>query len=141
MGKSKYNSQKCHADGYEFDSKEEMRYYEYLKTLKAKEKILNFELQPKYTLLEKFKYMGKSRQAMTYTPDFLIYHIDGTEELIDIKGFSTQQGDMRRKLFEYFYTDIKLVWIASSYKWGDVNGWITCEELKKIRKLNKKANE
>lgn len=138
---SKYNAQKCNADGYEFDSKEEMRYYEYLKTLKAKEKILNFELQPKYTLLSAFIYKGKRRQAMTYTPDFKVHHIDGTEELIDIKGFSTQQGDMRRKLFEYFYTDIKLVWISSSYKWGDVNGWITCEELKKIRKLNKKANE
>ncbi|MCB2359434.1 DUF1064 domain-containing protein [Clostridium estertheticum] len=130
---SKYNAQKCNCDGYSFDSKDEMGYYEYLKTLRSKEMILNFELQPKYTLLEKFKYMGKSRQAMTYTPDFLIYHIDGTRELIDVKGMETQQGNMRRKLFEHKYQDLKLVWIASNYKYGDINGWITCEELKKKR--------
>jgi len=134
---SKYNSQKCNSDGYSFDSKQEMRYYEYLKVLKAKEKILNFELQPKYILLNKFQYMGKSRQAITYTPDFLIYHTDGTEELIDVKGMSTQQGDMRKKLFEYRYQNLKLTWIASNYKYGNENGWIECGELKKLRKVAK----
>ena len=136
---AKYNNKKCNQDGYTFDSQDEMRYYEYLKTLKAKDKILNFELQPKYTLLKAFEYMGKKRQAMTYTPDYLIYHLDGTEELIDVKGFGTQAGELRRKLFEYFYTDIKLTWIASNYKYGDANGWITYEDLKKARATAKKA--
>jgi len=136
---AKYNNEKCNLDGYEFDSKEEMRYYEYLKDLKAKEKILNFELQPKYILLEAFKYMGKKRQAMTYTPDYLVYYLDGTEELIDVKGFSTQMGLMRRKLFEYFYPNIKLTWIASSYKYGDDDGWITVEDLKKYRSNAKRG--
>ncbi|HDK7174502.1 TPA: DUF1064 domain-containing protein [Clostridium botulinum] len=27
---------------------------------------------------------------MTYVPDFLIYHFDTTEELIDVKGMITQ---------------------------------------------------
>jgi len=136
---SKYNSQKCEADGYSFDSKEEMRYYECLKVRKAKETIMNFELQPKYILLEAFTYMGKKRQQMTYTPDYLIYHNDGTEELIDVKGMETQQGNLRRKLFENRYRDKVLTWVASSYKYGDTDGWITCEELKKMRKSNKKV--
>lgn len=136
---SKYNAQKCTCDGYKFDSKEEMRYYDYLKMMKAKGEILNFELQPKYILLPSFKYMGKTRQAMTYTPDFLIYHLDGTEELIDVKGMETQQGNMRRKLFEYKYQNLKLTWIASNYKHGDAYGWIECGELKKIRGKNKKV--
>ena len=135
---SKYNENKIVIDGYTFDSKVEGKYYEHLKDLKAKEKILNFELQPKYILLNKFKYMGKSRQAITYTPDFLIYHTDGTEELIDVKGTSTQQGDMRKKLFQYRYRELKLTWVASSYKYGDENGWIEYDELKKLRIKNKK---
>ena len=132
---SKYNAQKCECDGYSFDSKEEMRYYNCLVRNKSLGIISNFELQPKYILLEAFTYMGKKRQAMTYTPDYLIYHIDGTEELIDVKGMETQQGAMRKKLFEYYYPNLKLTWIASSYKYGDDDGWITCEELKKKRKL------
>lgn len=135
----KYNAQKCQFDGYTFDSKEEMRYYECLKARKSKGMIINFELQPKYILLEAFNYFGKKRQQMTYTPDYLIYHNDGTEELIDVKGMSTQQGELRRKLFENRYRDKILTWVASSYKYGDSDGWITCEELKRLRKLNKKV--
>ena len=29
------------------------------------------------------------------TADFLVYHTDGTEEIIDIKGMETQQGVMK----------------------------------------------
>lgn len=131
---SKYGSKKIVIDGISFDSKDEGKYYEYLKMLKTQGKILNFELQPKYTLIPGFKYFGKTRRAMTYTPDFRIYHLDGSEELIDVKGFSTQQGELRRKLFEYKYPDLKLTWIARSLKYGNEYGWIEYEELKKCRK-------
>ncbi|MCC5428451.1 DUF1064 domain-containing protein [Clostridium botulinum] len=40
---------------------------------------------------------------MTYIPDFLIYHFDTIAELIDVKGIYTQQGEMRRKMFDYKY--------------------------------------
>lgn len=138
MTKGKYKSEKIVVDGITFDSKDEARYYEYLKKKKAKGEILNFELQPKYVLIPGFKKNGKTYRPMTYTPDFLIYHLDGSEELIDVKGFSTQQGEIRRKLFDYKYPDIKLTWIARSLKYG-VDGWIEYEELKKIRRENKKC--
>ena len=135
---SKYNSQKCNSDGYPFDSRDEMLYYEYLKKLKAKGKILNFELQPTYELIPKFTKDDKKYRAITYTPDFMIYHLDGINELIDVKGYSTQQGDLRKKLFNYTYKDIKLTWVARNLKYGH-DGWIEYEELKKKRAAAKKT--
>jgi len=134
---SKYNSKKITLDGICFDSKDEAEYYKYLLQRKAKEEILNFELQPTYELIPKFKKDGKSYRAMTYTPDYLIYHLDDSLELIDVKGFSTQQGDIRKKLFNYKYPDLKLTWIARSLKFGE-DGWIEYEDLKKKRRENKK---
>lgn len=72
---SKYKSEKITIDGIKFDSKDEGKYYEYLKKKKAKGEISNFELQPKYELIAKFEKFGKKYRATTYTPDFLIYHI------------------------------------------------------------------
>lgn len=134
---SKYGSKKITIDGITFDSKDEAKYYEYLKQLKAEGKILNYELQPKYELVPKFKKDGKTYRAVTYSPDFLIYHIDGSQELIDIKGFSTQQGELRKKLFDYKYPELKLTWLARNLKYG-TDGWIEYEILKKIRRENKK---
>ena len=138
MVRSKYGAKKITIDGYTFDSKDEGRYYEYLKRLKAQGEIENFELQPKYELQPGFKKNGKTYRAITYAPDFLIYHLDGSEELIDVKGMSTQQGEMRRKMFDYKYPELKLTWVASSYKFGNEDGWIEYGELKKKRRENKK---
>lgn len=135
---SKYHSQKIVVDGITFDSKDEAKYYEYLKLMKAKGKIQNFELQPEYELIPKFKKHGKTYRKMTYTPDFLIYYLDGSTELIDVKGFSTQQGELRKKLFDYKYPDVKLTWIARSLKYGNAYGWIEYKELQKKRRENKK---
>lgn len=140
MNRSKYGAKKIVIDGITFDSKDEGRYYLYLKELKAKDKILNFERQPKYELQPSFKKYGKTHRAITYAPDFLIYHLDGTEELIDVKGTETQQGNMRRKMFDYKYPDLKLTWISRSLKYSST-GWIEYDELKKIRKGNKKCQK
>ncbi|WP_443660668.1 DUF1064 domain-containing protein [Clostridium algidicarnis] len=140
MKKSKYGAKKITIDGITFDSKDEARYYEYLKKLKIEGKIINFELQPKYELQPGFKKMSKTYRAITYSPDFLIYHLDDTEELIDVKGMSTQQGEMRKKMFDYKYPHLKLTWVARSLKYGE-DGWIEYDKLKKIRKENKRCQE
>jgi hypothetical protein len=139
--KNKYGSNKIVVDGITFDSKDEARYYEYLKKRKAKGEILNFELQPTYELIPKFRKLGKLYRAVTYTPDYLIYHLDGAEELIDVKGFSTQQGELRRKLFEFKFPDKKLTWLTRNLKHGDESGWIEYEELKKVRRESKKCQK
>lgn len=143
MARSKYGAKKITVDGYEFDSKDEARYYEHLLKRKAKGEILNFELQPKFTLIESFKYFGKARRATTYAPDFRVYHLDGTEELIDVKslGSATQQGELRRKMFENKYRDIKLTWVCRNLKHGNENGWIEYDDLKKVLRENKKRKE
>lgn len=137
MARSKYGSKKIVVDGITFDSKDESAYYQFLLRQKAQGKIVNFELQPKYELLKSFKKYGKTHRAITYAPDFLVYHLDGSQELIDVKGMSTQQGDMRRKLFDAKYPDLKLTWVARSLKYG-IDGWIEYDELKKKRRENKK---
>jgi hypothetical protein len=137
--RSKYGAKKITLDGITFDSKDEARYYEYLKKLKAEEKILNFELQPKYELQQSFRKYGKSHKAITYAPDFLVYHLDGSEELIDVKGTETQQGNMRRKMFDYRYPELKLTWVARNLKYGNEDGWINYDDLKKRRREKKKC--
>ena len=135
---SKYNSKKITIDGITFDSKDEAMYYNALKIRKFKEEIKNFEIQPKFTLIEGFKKNGKTYRPITYTPDFLIYHNDNSEEYIDVKGMTTQQGELRIKLFNWKYRDKKLSIVARSLKYGDEYGFIDYYELQKIRKKNRR---
>lgn len=131
---SKYNSKKVTLDGITFDSKDEALYYQFLKERKAKGEILNFELQPRYELSPTFTKMGKKYRKSEYVADFLIYHLDGTEEVIDIKGMATETALLKRKLFDEKYRDLKLTWIVRNLKYG---GWVEYEELKKLRKKKK----
>ena len=133
---SKYNANKVELDGYIFDSKAESLYYQYLLTLKAKEKIMNFELQPQYILQPKYTKFGYNIRAITYIADFLIYHIDGSEEVIDVKGYEIPVGVIKKKMFNYTYPDLKLTWIARSLKYSST-GWIECDKLKKLRRKAK----
>ena len=116
---SKYLSHKTVVDGITFDSKDEAKYYEALKIRKYREEQQNFELQPKFTLVQGFKKNGKTYRAITYTPDFVIYHNDNSEEYVDVKGMTTQQGELRIKLFNHFYRDLKLSIVARNLKYGD----------------------
>lgn len=135
---NKYKNKKVEVDGVKFDSKHEAEYYLYLKKLKKEGKIKDFGLQHKFELQPSFKKYGKTHRAITYTVDFAIYHNNGEVEYIDVKGMETQQGVMRKKMFDYLF-DEKLTWVQRSIKYGDENGWIEYEELKKKRKTAKKV--
>ena len=135
MGKvSKYKSQSITLDGIRFASRDEARYYELLKHKKAQGEILNFELQPKYVLQPSYTYFGKNVRPIHYIGDFLIYHLDGTEEVIDIKGYATAEALNKRKMMQYTHQNLKLTWLARSLKYGDADGWIDYDELKRRRK-------
>lgn len=135
---SKYKNKKVVVDGVKFDSKHEAEYYLYLKRLKEEGKIKDFGLQHKFELQPSFKKYGKTHRAITYTVDFAIYHNNGYVEYVDVKGMETQQGIMRKKMFDYLF-DEKLTWVQRSIKYGDENGWINYDDLKKKRKLAKKT--
>lgn len=132
---SKYNSKKVEFDGITFDSKVEAEFYKELQLRKMNGEIKNFSIQPKYVLIPKFTKNDKNYREMTYTPDFLIEHLNGSIEAIDIKGFGNQSSEIRKKLFDYFYRDVKLIWLSYSKKYG---GWLEYDELIRLRKLNKR---
>ncbi|AGK97382.1 DUF1064 domain-containing protein [Clostridium pasteurianum] len=134
---SKYRAEKVTVDGIRFDSKDEARYYQDLKKRKVAGEIINFELQPKYELQPSFKKNGKKYQPIYYVADFLIYHNDGSLEVVDVKGMATPVAIQKRKEFDYHYPELKLSWITRSLKYSE-DGWIDVDELKKIRAKNSK---
>ena len=140
--KNKYGNHKVTVDGITFDSKDEAKFYSYLLKSKAEGHIINFELQPKYELQPKFKDMdGKSYQAITYSPDFLIYNLDESLECIDVKsmGTATQQGELRKKMFIYKYPHYRLTWVSRNIKRATFGGeWILYDDLKKQLAKDKK---
>jgi hypothetical protein len=118
--KSKYNAKKTYIDGFKFDSKVESKYYLYLKDRKAKGEIKDFELQPSFTLQDKFKTKdGKTIRSITYIADFKVVHNDGSIEIIDVKGDATDVAKIKRKMFLLRYPDLPLLWVVYDKGWVD----------------------
>ncbi|PAE20607.1 hypothetical protein CHH80_10985 [Bacillus sp. 7504-2] len=103
--RSKYGNRKTVVDGITFDSKAEAIYYNQLKWLKQNKQIKDFKLQPKYILQESFKKNGKTFRPITYKADFEVINLDGTTQIIDIKGALTKEFQLKRKLFELKYLE------------------------------------
>lgn len=135
--KSKYGSKKIEIDGIVFDSKAEGEFYLYLKNLKEQGKIKEIILQEKLVLQEGFKKNSKTFRPITYTVDFTFK--TNKEELIrvDVKGMETQQGNLKRKMYEYKYKE-PLIWVSKSKKYGNEQSWIEYDQLKKERREAKK---
>jgi hypothetical protein len=132
---TKYKSKKVEIDGHVFDSKIEARYYEQLKWLQEHNQILFFRLQPRYLLQEAFQKNGKTFRKIEYIADFEVHHLDGSIEVVDVKGYETEAFRLKRKLFEKKYPH-RLSLVTYVKKYG---GWITLDELKKRRKQAKKV--
>jgi len=98
-------------------------------------------LQPKLVLQPKFKRDGKTVLPVTYSPDFLTIDKDGTKVYWDAKGQSTQQGDLRRKLYLYQYPE-ELRWITKSLKYAvDGDPWVDYDYVQKCRRQAKKTKK
>lgn len=138
---SKYNSKKIVIDGYTFDSKDEGKYYEMLKDLKAKGKILNFELQPVFILQDRFKKNNRTYRNITYRADFRVYVNEKINYIVDVKGMLTEAFKLKLKLFQYKYPDIELKLECRNLKYGNEYGFIDYYELQKIRRKNKRVKK
>ncbi len=136
--KNRYGNVRTEIDGIIFDSKLEARFYEYIKRLKADGHIKNFELQKKFLLLDAFEKNGEKFRKIEYVADFVIYHHDGSMEVMDTKGVETDIFKVKRKLFEKNYPDLTLQAITYSKIDG---GWKLLSEVKEARKKRKKAKE
>lgn len=102
--RSKYNNKKTWVDGVCFDSGMEARYYQSLKLLKEAGAIRGFCLQPEFVLQE-----GNAEdRAITYKADFIVFHNDGRAEIVDVKGYESQQWKRTFKQFRLKYPDLAL---------------------------------
>lgn len=134
MLNSKYGNKKVVIDGHTFDSKAEAKYYEQLKWLKQAKQIKDFKLQPRFLLLESYKKNGKTVRKTEYVADFEITNLDGSIEIVDVKGVETPVFKLKKKLFEFRYDhSLKVVTLHETY------GWIELEKLQKLKKKSKKV--
>lgn len=101
MAYRKYNNKKTLVDKILFDSKKEAERYKELRLLARSGAIDNLELQPKFTLLDKFThpYNGHVRK-MEYIADFMYYDTKEKRMIVeDVKGVRTKEYLLKKKLF------------------------------------------
>lgn len=134
MARNKFGNRKTVVDGITFDSRAEAKYYEQLKWLKKAKQIKDFKLQPKFLLQESFKKNGNTIRKIEYKADFEIHNLDGSVEIIDVKGVETEAFKIKKKLFEKRYPySLKLVTLDQSL------GWIELDQLKKLKRKAKSS--
>jgi hypothetical protein len=137
---NKYNAKKVIYDGITFDSKDEGDFYLYLKEQKKAGAIQDFKLQPEFELQPKFTKKGKTWLPIKYKADFLVFHNDGTTQVIDVKGFETADFKLKKKMFEYKFPE-SLTLICRAPKYLAPRKWIELDELAKVRKERKKQQK
>lgn len=98
--RSKYNSKKTEYNGVRYDSIKEARYAQELDLrVKAGEVVFFLRQVP-------FHLPGNVRHVI----DFVEFHTDGTVHIVEVKGYDTPQGKMKRKMVESVYPfEIELV--------------------------------
>ncbi|MDN4094367.1 DUF1064 domain-containing protein [Brevibacillus agri] len=134
--KSKYRAKKIEIDGIIFDSKVEGEYYLHLKEQKEKGIIKDFELQPRFLLIDGYtNSRGEKVRPTFYVADFKIYEPDGSCYVVDIKGMATEAAKLKKKMFESRYIDVPLLWIVKVKSRG---GWIEYQENERLKKVAKK---
>lgn len=144
---------KTEVDGIIFDSQTEAEYYEYLKDELKLKHIKKFEMQQEFILQEKFLIVNGERidesnkdfkklqkanpgcttQAIKYISDFVVYHNDGTVQVIDIKGQKTADFKIKEKMFNYRYPQYNKLCCIVKYK----GQWMDYNEANKLKKKKK----
>lgn len=100
----KYNAKKTAVDGITFDSKKEATRYRELKALERVGKIDRLELQPRFVLMDGFRYEGKAVRKIEYVADFLYRDLSTCELVVeDVKGVKTDVYKLKKKLFLKHY--------------------------------------
>lgn len=111
--RSKFGNVKKEIDGHVFDSSAEARRYIELKAMQTAGQITNLELQPRYTLLEKFTDgTGKKHREMAYVGDFRYLRIqpDHMRDLLvceDTKGMQTPVFRLKWKMAIQKYPTVR----------------------------------
>ena len=96
--KSKYKNRRVIVDGISFDSQKEADYYCSLKLLHRAGEIKGFCRQPRFVLC-----------GCEYVADFIVFHNDGSSEIIDVKGMKTDVYKLKIKQFKEIYPKLEVV--------------------------------
>lgn len=124
--------------GIIFDSEMEAVYYRDVLLPRELAGEIEVTLQPKFVLIKEFEKNGVKYRPITYIPDFLVKYTDGSPaEAIDVKGMQTETFNLKRKLFDFVFPDIRLLVMKRVRKFG---GWITVEEYTARKKQDRKLN-
>lgn len=98
---SKYRNKSHVYNGLSFHSKKEAAYAAELDLRVKGKDIAEWERQRKISL------DVNNRHICNYYIDFVIKHLDGREEYVEVKGFETPEWKIKWKLFEALYSDDK----------------------------------
>lgn len=155
--KAKIKRTKVEIDNIVFDSKMESQYYLKVKDDLANGRIRNFSLQPEFILQEKFiivegkvvygsdkdfnklkrKYKAETVRQIKYTGDFLIEELDKSLTVVETKGLSTPEFEIRKKLFMCKYPMFNLKILVFDKK---TNTWVDYYKNKKEKNSRRKKS-
>lgn len=107
--RNKFNNTKTVYNGIKYDSKREAAKAAELDMLKQGGEVLEWLPHPKYIILPRWRDKGgKVARASYYIPDFWVKYSDGSEVVIDIKGFQTPEFKLKAKMWRYRYRETNL---------------------------------
>ena len=106
----KYHNKKIIVDNIKFDSKKESKRYSELKLLEKANIIKELELQKKFELQPKYiNNNGEHIRAINYICDFYYYDNEKKQYIVeDTKGFRTECYKLKKKIFEYVYSNLTI---------------------------------
>ncbi len=108
---SKYGAKITVVDGIKFHSKREAAVYAELKILEKAGKIADLKRQPKFPFVidgKEVRYRDTKRK-LSYVADFLFVE-NGKTRIIDVKGFDTKDGRVKRTVAEAIYNIEVEIW-------------------------------
>ena len=101
MSYNKYGATKTMYRGCRYHSKKEAEFAMELDSELFKKKIAAWHAQVDLDLVVNGTYVCKA------VVDFLVIHLDGTKEYVEVKGYATDVWKLKRKLIAAVYPDIK----------------------------------
>ena len=65
-------------------------------------------------------------------------YVNGSCEVVDVKGMKTPEAQMKRKMMWYKYPNVNFRWVTYVNK---TVGWVEYDEAQKIQKMNKRSKK
>lgn len=91
-----------------YRSRWEANYARFLEYLKSKNKIVDWQHEPKV-----FWFEGIKRGSVSYLPDFCVQELDGSESYHEVKGWMDSRSKTKIKRMQKYYPEIRLIVVDS----------------------------